>query len=1841
VKNSQLGNRAAPRGRIVATVAAAFGALALFSANSQAVKYFDSFFGGTSGTPALGGLFGSTNGGVGDTAVNEPSIATDGTAHSGWIYVVDRGNNRIQAFDANRNFQFAIGRDVVQSGGTGDTSERQTVTVAGAPSGGTFTLTFGANTTAPIAFNAPSSGAGSVDEALEAIASVGAGNANVTGPAGGPYAVEFTGARASVDQAQMTANGAGLTPVGTVTVATTQDGASFEKCTIAAQCKAGLQTTTAATARGNAGTFNVATGIDVDQASGHFFVGERNANRRLSQFTASGDFVRAFGWEVTASGPGNTGGFETCNAAASDVCQLSAAAGTATGQFGSYTSNDLKGVAVAPPGAPNAGTVYAADPANRRVLPFNVPSNPTGLVAPGPAFGAIAQFPQSNWPKDIAADSNGIVYASLVSDTGSAPGVNGQVARYDTSASAFQLAISPASDDDFFGRSTLASLEIDHATDHLFAGRAPSASNTGFNTTGIVELDVSANPSDIDVTHLVDVHGVGLGLVSTSSPQALGIGAGRLVLSVSAAAPGTGTGQRVVLLDDSGIDPPPTTTLQPPSSVGCTTATLNAQINPNGPTGFPTSYRFELSKDGVTWDAATADQSVGDGGAPVTVDDSVAGLEANTLYRVRIVTTRTPAAGEVASPELNFLTDPCPPVVETVGSQHVGDTTAQLVGRLNPGGLETAYWFEWGDTGYGNQVPVPAASGGAGGETEVVTETLTGLEPESVYHFRLCAQNTLASEKVCGADRVFTTRAAGTATAERAYEMVTSPDKVLRRGGSGGDPALDIDYSRMLQGLASPSGESLFWAIYAGVSDPDAGAGFSGDFVYEVRNREDRDGVEGADGWYGDAAIKIAPPTGVNGAINDFIGVSADLATQTWNVRYSLFTTSAGETGSEGSVHVMGDDGGPRDAGWYPWLDTPWYSGSILQAGGFDAIVDDEGERLVGWSAESRDIVPADGSLTPSQLTPSQSTGRALFLATPALDWRPQDLVNECTGAGADATVIPTRDDQGTLGGPSGSFSLFATYGSGATELTIDLNQGGPPVVGHSVSGAGIPAGATVVAVGASSFTISVPTTAAGSFAQVTGGQIVANFADDTIEGRSCAAGSPTSVRGASLGSDGAVARLEGSSAAAISDAGDRMFFLSPDPAAGASAPGSCPSSDVATGAGTDCPPQLFVRQYDDNGDAVVRWLSRAEDALFEAPQRIGAFGNGVSFEGASRDGSVAYFRTNAPLTVDDPNGGSDPIAGTASRNSWDLYRYELGSSNDVDPASGDPGDRLTRVSGGPTNAVGSADVTAGSSSVGNVTATSGAFVAGQVVAGDGIPLGTTVESVGSGTLTLSASATASGAAVDIRASGDPNTNCAVLATSGADSGGCSGALNSATPNGAGAAVRFMSDSGDRVYFVTAARIPGADNSPPQDGVSAPTNASSQVNAATRNLYLYDAGKAGAAAYKFIATIPYAATSSSDLAKCASSDLSGGSSARAYDRGRLSQLRADTGPGGSCVHGTSSGDAVVFESAARLTDDDVDSAADVYLYDASVDELVRISAPPAGQAPYMCLGSDAAPQVRCNGDLGTVGSSDSQPGGTAGYRVGQTGLRHYNLAENEDGSLRAVHFESRLPLVEDDHNGSRMDVYEWRNGALSLISPGNADHSAFYTGGSRDGESVFFWTEQRISPWEIDATDGDVYVARVGGGVPDPPSPPPVCNPLLSQCQSGSSQPISTPQATGTPTGEREAASDGRRTLKATGPSRRQRKRAARNGWVALSVSSNQAGQVTAVAQAAVKGRRQIVSRGSVRLRKAGTVSLRLRLSPRARRALKAGKDLRVQIVVKAADAHERTLTTRLMGAGR
>ncbi len=133
----------------------------------------------------------------------------------GWTAHVDLAPKCIIKLKVEADAQGMSLLPILQSGATqfmrvqmqGTVIDNLQTVALGSPSAGTFTLTYKAQTTSALAYNAS---AAAVQTALLALSSIGTGNVTVTGSAGGPYSVVFAGTLAQ-DTTAMTGSGGGLT----------------------------------------------------------------------------------------------------------------------------------------------------------------------------------------------------------------------------------------------------------------------------------------------------------------------------------------------------------------------------------------------------------------------------------------------------------------------------------------------------------------------------------------------------------------------------------------------------------------------------------------------------------------------------------------------------------------------------------------------------------------------------------------------------------------------------------------------------------------------------------------------------------------------------------------------------------------------------------------------------------------------------------------------------------------------------------------------------------------------------------------------------------------------------------------------------------------------------------------------------------------------------------------------------------------------------------------------------------------------------------------------------------------------------------------------------------------------------------------------------------------------------------------------------------------------------------------------------------------------------------------------------------------------------------------------
>jgi hypothetical protein len=84
------------------------------------------------------------------------------------------------------------------------------------------------------------------------------------------------------------------------------------------------------------------------------------------------------------------------------------------------------------------------------------------------------------------------------------------------------------------------------------------------------------------------------------------------------------------------------------------------------------------------------------------------------------------------------------PSVTTGRATNVAMNSATLNGTVNPNGIATTYYFQWGLTSsYGNTTSTQSA--GSGTSNVAVSADLTGLVPKTTYHYRLVATNSIGT----------------------------------------------------------------------------------------------------------------------------------------------------------------------------------------------------------------------------------------------------------------------------------------------------------------------------------------------------------------------------------------------------------------------------------------------------------------------------------------------------------------------------------------------------------------------------------------------------------------------------------------------------------------------------------------------------------------------------------------------------------------------------------------------------------------------------------------------------------------------------------------------------------------------------------------------------------------------------------------------------------------------------------------------------------------------------------------------------------------------------------------
>jgi hypothetical protein len=174
---------------------------------------------------------------------------------------------------------------------------------------------------------------------------------------------------------------------------------------------------------------------------------------------------------------------------------------------------------------------------------------------------------------------------------------------------------------------------------------------------------------------------------------------------------------------------------------------------------------------------------------------------------------------------------------------------------------------------------------------------------------------------------------------------------------------------------------------------------------------------------------------------------------------------------------------------------------------------------------------------------------------------------------------------------------------------------------------------------------------------------------------------------------------------------------------------------------------------------------------------------------------------------------------------------------------------------------------------------------------------------------------------------------------------------------------------------------------------------------------------------------------------------------------------------------TPDGRFLLFGSTATLTgyQNTTERYQELYLYDSADGRLVCVSCNPSG-----------APQTPPSNKISGVSVFNAEGAKFSDF-IGTSVDQAPPRPMSDDGSY--VFFMSYEKLVPQATN-EQVDVYEWHDGQISLISGGVDPTSSVLIGTSPDGHDAYFLTAAKLVAQDTDEED-DIYDARIDGGFPE------------------------------------------------------------------------------------------------------------------------------------------------------
>lgn len=607
-----------------------------------------------------------------------------------------------------------------------------------------------------------------------------------------------------------------------------------------------------------AGQFANIAGMAASASSGDLYIVDK-PNNRVTEFTAGGAFVRAWGWGVAESSPQQQ--LEVCTS----QC-FAGLAGPGAGEF-----SEPEGIAVDNAVGGSYGDVYVADGANGRVEKFNSEGGfllafgeevniskvaerqaqeaaketvtvtaqeedvctgqageECGAGTPGATGGPAMELGAAS----ITVGSTGLVY---VGDS-SRVAVFGEDGEYLRSEALANEAAEPVGQINAIAVSFSGDLYVIAETEAVAQYEEQAGGSFTFLRTLTGGHAAQALAYDAaDGTVFVENEGVGhhdfyeynaVGARTEVFP------AGSDVYQSKGIAWDEGDGSHE--LYRAGGETGTTITSVAPPSPGPLVLSVSAQVAPRGAVSFEalvdpeaaeSTVKFEYAPESGAY-AATPVQTIPEeaGGEPnfseEPVKATVAGLVAGERYSYRLVAKNN--NGTTTSSTGAFTMLPAAGI-QNESASAVTAESATLEAEINPFEAPTEYTFEYRQRDAGQYTRVePTGKVGAADEFMHVDAHVVGLKPRTSYEFRLAATNAFVPQgqsAVYGPQAQFVTQPAGTPLAlpdGRGWELVSPVHKQAAgfevpnlRGGvvqaaANGD---GITYLATASTEANPTGE--------------------------------------------------------------------------------------------------------------------------------------------------------------------------------------------------------------------------------------------------------------------------------------------------------------------------------------------------------------------------------------------------------------------------------------------------------------------------------------------------------------------------------------------------------------------------------------------------------------------------------------------------------------------------------------------------------------------------------------------------------------------------------------------------------------------------------------------------------------------------------------------------------------------------------------------------------------------------------------------------------------------------------------------------------------------------